>query len=127
MENVLIDILKEHKAHTVVLQGEICGDKIQKNKYNIEGYKLFAFNLMIDGKKYRTIDMQKILKSYKIDTVPILDTKVLLKDTIDNIVEDSKGKSKIYKTEREGKVWRDINNNISFKVINPNFLLKNDE
>ena len=43
------------------------------------------------------------------------------------MVKDAEGKSSIYNTEREGKVWRDINNNISFKVINPKFLLKNDE
>lgn len=64
---------------------------------------------------------------YNIDTVPILDKEIELKNTIDEMVKDSEGKSKLYKTEREGKIWRDIDNNISFKVINPKFLLKNDE
>ena len=52
-----------------------------------------------------------------------------LKDTIDEMVEDAKGKSKIYDTLREGKVWRTDPSiqKISFKVINPEFLLKNKE
>lgn len=71
--------------------------------------------------------MQNILKPYNINTVPILDTERELLDTIDKMVENAEGKSTLYNAEREGKVWRDIYNNISFKVINPKFLLKNDE
>lgn len=127
IEEVLIDLLKKYKANRIVLQGEIAGEGIQKNKYNIKGYKFFAFNLIIDGKKHRTIEIQNILKPYNINTVPILDTGCELLDTIDKMVEDAEGKSTLYKTEREGKVWRDIDNNISFKVINPKFLLKNNE
>lgn len=127
IEQVLMDLLKKNKATRIVLQGEIAGEGIQKNKYNIEGYKFFAFNLIIDGKKHRTIEMQNILKPYNINTVPILDTERELLDTIDKMVEDAEGKSTLYKTEREGKVWRDTDNNISFKVINPKFLLKNNE
>lgn len=127
IEQVLMDLLKKNKATRIVLQGEIAGEGIQKNKYNIEGYKFFAFNLIIDGKKHRTIDMQIILKPYNINTVPILDENVELLDTIDKMVENAEGKSTLYNTEREGKVWRDTDNNISFKVINPKFLLKNNE
>lgn len=127
MEEVLINLSKKYKANRIVLQGEIAGERIQKNKYNIKGYKFFAFNLIIDGKKHRTIEMQNILKPYNINTVPILDTERELLDTIDKMVEDAEGKSTLYKTEREGKVWRDTDNNISFKVINPKFLLKNNE
>lgn len=127
IEQVLMDLLKKNKATRIVLQGEIAGEGIQKNKYHIEGYKFFAFNLIIEGRKYNTKDMQIILKPYNINTVPILDENVELLDTIDKMVENAEGKSTLYNTEREGKVWRDIYNNISFKVINPKFLLKNDE
>ena len=127
IENTLKDILKKYKAETVVLQGEICGNGIQGNKYNINGYKFFVFNLIINGNKYRTKAAKKILAQYNIDTVPILDTEIKLKDTVDEMVKDATGKSVIYKTEREGKVWRSTTGNISFKVINPKFLLKNNE
>lgn len=129
IENALMDILKKYKSQNVVLQGEICGNGIQGNKYGItgNGYYFAAFNLIIDGKKYRTIDAKKILSNYKIDTVPIIDTNVLLYPTIDEMVENAKGKSTLKSVQREGKVWRSIDNNISFKVINPDFLIKYDE
>lgn len=113
-----------------MLQGEICGNGIQGNKYKIsgDGYYFAVFNLIIDGIKYRTIEAQQILRPYKIDTVPVLDTDVLLYPTIDEMVENAEGKSRLYnKSEREGKVWRSTNGDISFKVINPKFLLKNNE
>lgn len=128
MENVLKDIAKKYNADTVVLQGEICGGKIQGNKYKIDDYKLFAFNLIIDGEKYRTFDMDFILGSYGIETVPILVNGIKLKNTIDDMVEFSKGNSEIQsETKREGLVFRNMKNDISFKVINPDFLLKYDE
>lgn len=127
MENVLKSLLKKYKAQKIVIQGEICGNKIQKNKYNISGHELFVFNLIIDGQKYRTIDIEKILSPYGFKTVPILNTNVELLPSIDMMVEDAEGKSEIYNTEREGKVWRSTDNQVSFKVINPKFLLKNDE
>ena len=127
IENVLKKLLKKYKAQKIVIQGEICGEGIQKNKYNILGYKLFVFNLIINDRKYRTIDIERILKPYGLQTVPIENTNVELVESIDEMVKDAEGKSSIYNTEREGKVWRDIGNNISFKVINPKFLLKNDE
>lgn len=127
IENVLKSLLKKYKAEKIVIQGEICGSKIQKNKYNISGYELFVFNLIIDGQKYRTMDIERILSPYGFKTVPILNTNVELLPSIDMMVEDAEGKSEIYNTEREGKVWRSIDNQVSFKVINPKFLLKNDE
>lgn len=127
IENVLKSLLKKYKAEKIVIQGEICGSKIQKNKYNISGYELFVFNLIIDGQKYRTMDIERILSPYGFKTVPMLNTNVELLPSIDMMVEDAEGKSEIYNTEREGKVWRSIDNQVSFKVINPKFLLKNDE
>lgn len=127
MENILKSLLKKYKAQKIVIQGEICGEGIQKNKYNISGYQLFVFNLIIDDKKYRTVDIEKMLKPYGLQTVPIEDINVELASSIDEMVKNAEGKSSIYKIEREGKVWRDIKNNISFKVINPKFLLKNDK
>lgn len=129
IEETLIDLLKYYKANRIVLQGEIIGTGIQGNKYHINGYDFYAFNLKIDNCIYDTGTMERILSPYDIETVPIIDDYVPLKETIDEMVEDAKGKSLIYDTLREGKVWRTLDggNLISFKVINPDFLLKNKE
>lgn len=122
IENVLKSIIGMHQ--TVVLQGEICGNQIQGNKYHIGGYELFAFNLIFPDHKCNTHEIADILSPLGIKTVPILEDGKVLPQTIAELVEYSKGKSTVRKEQkREGVVMRNMERNISFKVINPDFLL----
>ena len=115
-------------ANQIVLQGEIIGQKIQGNKYQIGGCDFYAFNLLIDGAKIATEDMETALQQYCIKTVPIIHSGIPLKETISDMVEDAKGDSVLLKKQkREGLVWRNFARNISFKVINPEFLLANED
>ena len=83
---------------TVVLQGEICGNQIQGNKYHIGGYELFAFNLIFPEHKCNTHDIADILSPFGIKTVPILEDGKVLPQTIAELVEYSKGKSTVWCT-----------------------------
>jgi len=122
IENVLKSIIGMHQ--TVVLQGEICGNQIQGNKYHIGGYEIFAFNLIFPDHKCNTHEIADILSPFGIKTVPILEDGKVLPQTIAELVEYSKGKSTVRKEQkREGVVMRNMERNISFKVINPDFLL----
>ena len=122
IENVLKGLIGKNKS--VVLQGEICGNQIQGNKYHISGYELFAFNLIYPGHRCTTEEIAQRLKPYGIRTVPILEDGKTLPQTIAELVEYSKGRSKVLPSQtREGVVMRNQEKNISFKVINPDFLL----
>lgn len=122
IENVLKKLIGDYE--TIVLQGEICGNQIQGNKYHISGYEFFAFNLIYPNRKCGTAEIKDLLAPYGIKTVPILEEDKPLPDTIADLVEYSKGKSIVRKEQkREGVVMRNIQKNISFKVINPDFLL----
>lgn len=122
IENVLKKLIGEYE--TVVLQGEICGNQIQGNKYHISGYEFFAFNLIYPDHKCDTAEIQDLLAPFGIETVPIVEEGKVLPDTIAELVEYSKGKSTVRKEQkREGVVMRNVQKNISFKVINPDFLL----
>lgn len=122
IENALRKILDKDDDY-IVLQGEIIGEGIQGNKYKVKGFSFWAFNLITSRKKYSTEEMKPILEKYGIQTVPILTSDYVVPDTIKDIVEYVKGKSKLLYREREGCVFRNIVNNISFKAINPDFLL----
>lgn len=116
----------------VILQGEIIGNKIQGNKYKICGYDFYTFNLIYPNLKIPTTistTLMDLLDNIGIKTVPILNRKQKLKATVNEMVELSKGQSVLYPTPREGIVVRSRNPEhiISFKVINPDFLLKNDD
>lgn len=122
IENVLKKLIGEYK--TIVLQGEICGDGIQGNKYRISGYDLFAFNLIYPDHKCTTAEIREVLAPFGIKSVPIVEEGKVLPETIAELVEYSKGKSVVRKEQkREGVVMRNVQSGISFKVINPDFLL----
>ncbi len=126
IENVLREMIGDHDY--IILQGEITGKGIQGNKYPIsESFNFWAFNLIVDGQKYTTSDMQRELAKHGVMTVPIVTDNFIVPNTIHELVEFVKGKSQIVEREREGCVFRNMKNNISFKCINPDFLLENEE
>lgn len=125
IEKVLHSLIGDNQF--IVLQGEILGEGIQGNKYKIKGYDFYAFNLIYPDKQIDTVTMTNILKEHDIKSVHILDTNFKLKDTVPEMVEYAKGKSFLLPILREGVVIRNYDKNISFKVINPDFLLKNKE
>ena len=122
IEKVLRQLIGDYE--TIVLQGEICGNQIQGNKYHISNYELFAFNLIFPEHKCTTAEIKELLAPYGIRSVPIVEEGKTLPDTIAELVEYSKGYSMVRNGQkREGVVMRNVKNNISFKVINPDFLL----
>lgn len=113
----------------IVLQGEITGEGIQGNKYpSDEGERFWVFNLISPDGRTTTEEMQPILLKYGIYTVPIVDNKFVIPKEweISDLVNYVTGKSQIHPREREGCVFRNVEKNVSFKCINPEFLLKND-
>lgn len=115
-------------ARRVVLQGEITGPGIQKNKYELNDYDFHAFNLIYPDHKTPTRDITDALLPFGIKTVPIVAEGVKLSGDIPNMVEFSKGESVVNpKIKREGVVMRNYEKDISFKIINPDFLLANAE
>ncbi|MDB5348482.1 MAG: ligase [Schlesneria sp.] len=119
------------------IQGEVIGPGIQKNKYGLDRVDLRVFNIFDIG-QYRLIDRSVYLQALvavELMGVPELGP-IVLDHTIDQLVELSIGVSTLQsKTQREGIVFRpdveqfdqDVGGRLSFKVINPQFLLKYDE
>ena len=125
IERILRKVIGKHRF--VVLQGEIVGRNIQKNKYKVNGYDFYAFNLIYPNRKCSTNEIARILEPHGIKTVPCLET-ITLPQTIGELVEYAKGKSRLLESqEREGVVLRSADCSVSFKVINPEFLLSHDE
>ncbi len=119
------------------IQGEVIGPAIQGNKYKLASADLYVFNVYDIGAS-RLVEhrrMLDILEEIGLKGVPQLGTTVL-DHSVDQLIELSVGPSQLNaKTEREGIVLRplteeydsDIGGRLSFKAINPKFLLKYDE
>ena len=119
----------------IAIQVEIIGPKIQKDKYALAKPQLMVFNVF-DINRYEFLsyeDFVSFTETLKLETVPILrDDYVLGQDDVDSLVRMSEGKSVVNpKILREGIVIRSVVETrdpeigrLSFKVINPLFLLK---
>jgi hypothetical protein len=127
------------KGQNIALQGELIGVGVQGNKYKLTGNDVYFFNLY-DIKKHsfgNYTDLLYVCYKLKEKTVPILHKMYFLSNSIPELVELSKGKSVLCDIPREGIVIRPVieivdpdfgklfvRNRISFKSVNPEFLLK---
>lgn len=127
------------KLKWLCLQGELCGPNIQGNKYKFKQKGIFFFNILYcNPVRYLSLaDLCDLTTRCGLKTVPILDMQYKLPSDIANIVDMSKGESYYGNTPREGVVIRPeppiidhngfpgmVGNRVSFKAINPEFLLK---
>ncbi|MDJ1485247.1 RNA ligase (ATP) [Cytophagaceae bacterium YF14B1] len=115
------------------LQGEIIGEGIQGNLYKLKSQTIQFFNVFdIDQYKYLDFEgFQKTITQLDLTPVPILETDFALSNDIQALVEKSKAKSVLNPAVwREGIVIRPLTEKVgtlgrvSFKAINPEFLLK---
>lgn len=126
-------ILRENPNLTI--QGEQGDTNVQGNKYGIKEPMFWVFNI-IDHEKnyhYNYFELRDFCDNYNLNYVPLVQMGTYklseLGSTVQELVEFSKGKSILASIPREGIVVRCIENGkkiLSFKVINPDFLLKYD-
>jgi hypothetical protein len=124
-------------GHDVAVQAEVIGPGVQGNKYALKEVTLRVFNVL-DVAAYRLLDHAAglgVLAETGLGPVPQLGT-LALGHTVDELVALAEGASVLNpKVQREGVVLRplaeeydaDVGGRLSFKAINPKFLLKYDE
>lgn len=134
IKNKLMKLKKE-----IVVQGEILNANVQGNKYGVKEIDFRVFSVIENGRKCSVNEMIGFCKDFGLQTVPILCvnfdpnangliSSTEVRDVVQALVKLSTAKSQLADTSREGIVVRLIENpNISFKVINPEFLLKHGE
>jgi RNA ligase (TIGR02306 family) len=119
----------------LAIQGELIGPGIQGNKYQLDALEYHVFNAyFIDEKRYANFtELAKICETLQLRMVPVIGA-FALSHTIDELVSRAEGFSRLNdKTIREGYVVRPLEEMTdpflgrwSFKVINPYFLLAED-
>ncbi len=126
------------------IQGELVGEGIQSNKLKLRGQKILFFNAF-DIDKFEYLPFQQffnLMNKLELPTVPLITSDYELENDIDSIIKMATIKSKIYPDVwAEGIVIRPLTENldlllsnenfndgrVSFKAINPEFLLKYGE
>lgn len=121
----------------VIMQGEIIGPGIQGNKYNLDDYRILLYQCYMPNVGYLApLTFRSIAYDAGLECVPRIEGKHVLERSIEYYVSLSKGTSQLADVPREGIVIRPLSNvtvendsrfvdgRLSFKSINPAFLVK---
>ena len=127
IENVLASILADNPdLEWVTLQGETYGAGIQKRDYGLTEHRFMGFNFITSKEgRWNSVRAAKFMENYNIPWVPILDENYILPDTIEELraFSHSEG-SRIDGEIKEGIVFRSQDGSMSFKCVDPEFLMK---
>lgn len=113
----------------VAIQGEMIGEGIQGNPYDIRAQTVYFFNAYnIDAGEYLSMPaFLALMQELTLQPVPVLEEAFLLPDTIDELLSFAEGAAILApankRVEREGLVIRSADRRVSFKVISNKFLL----
>lgn len=137
VENLGLEEKLKAYGKPIVLQGELFGIGIQKNKLGRPSIEINWFNVgdPTDRTMKDKAEAFKILAELDLKPVPVIHEDIELNFTVDELVVMSMGKSVYNPTVwREGLVFRPLIEQevrhlgrFSFKVINPEFSVKYDE
>lgn len=122
----------------IALQGELVGEGINGNRLKLKGQTIYFYNAYhIEAGEYLSyLDFYKfIVTEIKLPIVPLIDDSFYLPKTVDELVAEATKKSILNPgVLAEGIVIRAMDETrdldigrLSFKVINPEYLLKHGE
>lgn len=134
--------LEERLPPGLTIQGEICGPGIQKNRLGLPAVDLFVFSVY-DARAGRFLDhaefvgfcAEHALKTVPIEAVITGETAAAYEHSLDSWLARAAGLYAGTKNRKEGIVIRPLRETpsptlggrLSFKVINNDFLLKDEE
>ena len=120
-------------GRSLIIQGEFCGEGIQKNRLRLKSAEWYIFNI-IDGDTRKLVSLEEMLSiasQLGLKTVPIEEVEDNFNYTLPELLERAKGK---YPSglDKEGIVVRPVlpeyssvlGKSLSFKVLNNDFLAK---
>jgi len=119
--------MQENNLHGYAIQGELVGEGIQGNIYNIKGVDFYVYDVY-DVKRsmyVRAEDRQWFTDVLKVKHVPVLGNyRITCESTKDRLLSYAEGKSVLNpKQEREGVVLKNLNDTSkTFKIVSNRYL-----
>jgi len=122
----VLKIVKQFNTNDVIVQGEAIG-KFNGNHHNLQREQIRLFNIYVNGKRLNQKEFLDVCLKNNIPHCPLY-KEVTLSHSMDEILKESEIKDVLNPAvDVEGLVWRCVEDNMSFKVINNKYLLKNNE
>lgn len=119
----ILKLVQWYKTNNIIVQGEAIG-KFNGNHHNLKQDEIRLFNIFVDGKQIPQNELIDVCTNQNIPHCPLFNY-IKLNHTMDEILKVSQIPDILNpKVSVEGLVWRCNEDNLSFKVINNNYLLK---
>jgi RNA ligase (TIGR02306 family) len=117
-------------GRNLALQGELIGEGIQGNPYNIKGqdFRLFDIYDIDRGEYLGPLERRVFADTHSIKHIPVITTEMVIEEWVTGLLTMADGLSTLNpKTNREGLVFKcNTFGGPSFKVVSNRWLLKND-
>ena len=115
-------LVKYYKTDDIIVQGECIG-KFNGNHHNLQREQIRLFNIYVNGKRINQLEFIEVCLKNNIPHCPLY-KQVILNHNLQDILKESEIKDVLNPhVEAEGLVWRCVDDNTSFKVINNKYLL----
>jgi len=119
-------LVKYYGTNDIIVQGEAIG-KFNGNHHGLKSDEIKLFNIFVNGKRINQREFIEVCRANYIPHCPMY-KEVVLNHTLPEILKMSEILDILnLQVEAEGLVWRCVEDNLSFKVINNKYLLKNNE
>lgn len=116
-------LVKHYHTNNIIVQGEAIGPQFNGNHHRLAEPEIRLFNIFVDGKRIEQYRMTGLCKEFEIPHCPRLQFEPL-NFTLPEILEFAKRPDIINPAvPAEGLVFRHELSNLSFKVINNDYLL----
>ena len=136
-EDKMREYMKEHNISCMVIQGELCGEGIQKNRMKLQKPEWFVFNVYEDRERCGLSELQKATNAIGCTMVPLeeigTDLTARYKDEV-ALIQRAEGsypnggpKEGIVIRPQEPVSSKTLSDSLSMKVLNNKYLLKNDD
>lgn len=122
----VLKLVRYFNTNDIIVQGEAIG-KFNGNHHNLQSEQIRLFNIYVSGKRLNQRDFLQVCYANNIPHCPLY-KEITLNHTLPEILKVSEIKDVLNpNTDVEGLVWRCVEDNMSFKVINNKYLLNNKE
>ena len=122
----ILKLVKLFKTNDIIVQGEAIG-RFNGNHHNLPKDEIRLFNIYVNGKRINQKQFIEVCVENEIPHCPLY-KEIVLNHSLEQILKESELKDVINpKAHAEGLVWRCVEDNKSFKVINNKFLLAKNE
>ena len=119
------NVMRQNNLRGYAIQAELLGPGIQGNIYKLPDVEFYGFDVYsVKQSRYLyPVERRELIANLGLNQVPVVCESTTL-GTMEEIISLADGKSMLYNTLREGIVFKQLDDDMTFKSISQQYLIK---